>query len=143
MHAMIYAGGCLCGRVRYEARGEATNLCFCHCTSCRRATGAPMVPWGTFAAANFAIVQGRLAQFSSSPGVTRGFCAGCGTSLTYRRDDRGGEIDVTLASLDDPAALVPQMHIWVEDKPPWVVIDDGRPQYAKSLVGEIDPGTSA
>jgi len=140
---MIYAGGCLCGRVRYEARGEATNLCFCHCTSCRRATGAPMVPWGTFAAANFAIVQGRLAEFSSSPGVTRGFCAGCGTSLTYRRDDRSGEIDVTLASQDDPAALVPQMHIWVEDKPPWVVIDDGRPQFAKSLITESNPDGSA
>jgi hypothetical protein len=140
---MIYEGGCLCGRVRYRAGGEATNLCFCHCTSCRRATGALMVPWGTFAAAKFAIVQGALAEYSSSPRVTRGFCAACGTSLTYRHEDRGGEIDVTLASLDEPGALVPQLHIWVEDKPPWVVIEDGRPQYAKSLVGEINPGTSA
>ena len=140
---MTYKGGCLCGRVRYEARGEATNLCFCHCTSCRRAIGAPMVPWGTFAAARFAIVQGRLAEYGSSPGVTRGFCADCGTSLTYRRHDRSGEIDVTLSSLDDPAALVPEVHIWVEDKPPWVVIGDGRAQFAKSLVSESHPGPSA
>jgi hypothetical protein len=90
-----------------------------------------MVPWGTFAADNFSIVQGRLAEYRSSPTVTRGFCADCGTSLTYRREDRGAEIDVTLSSLDDPDALVPQMHIWVEDKPSWVIIADGRPQFAR------------
>ena len=131
MPMMSYSGGCLCGRVRYVARGDATNLCFCYCESCRRAAGAPMVPWGTFAAENFSIVQGRLAEYHSSPSVTRGFCADCGTSLTYRREERGAEIDVTLASLDDPAALVPQMHIWVEDKPSWVIIADDLAQHAR------------
>jgi hypothetical protein len=101
-----------------------------------------MVPWGTFAAARFTIVQGRLAEYGSSAGVTRGFCSGCGTSLTYRRHDRSAEIDVTLASLDDPAALVPEVHIWVEDKPPWVIIDDGRAQFARSLVSASQPRTS-
>lgn len=132
MNAISYAGGCLCGRVRYQAAGRAANLCFCHCESCRRAIGAPMVPWGTFAADDFSIVRGQLAQFRSSPQVTRGFCADCGTSLTYRHDARSGEIDVTLSSLDDPGALVPEIHIWVEDKPPWVMIDDGRPQFAQT-----------
>jgi hypothetical protein len=138
---MIYAGGCLCGRVRYEAGGEASNLCFCHCETCRRATGAPMVAWGTFAAANFSVVQGRLAEYRSSPHVTRGFCADCGTSLTYRREDRSGEIDVTLASLDEPRALVPEQHIYVEDKLPWVIIADGRPQFARLRVEETKPRT--
>jgi hypothetical protein len=142
MHTMSYAGGCLCGAVRYEARGEVTNLCFCHCSSCRRATGAPMVPWGTFAAPNLSILRGRLAQYRSSPKVTRGFCAQCGTSLSYRHDDRGGEIDVTLSSLDDAGALAPQVHIWVEDKLPWVAIADGRAQFAQSLVNETEPGGS-
>src|ERR1700676_1606109 len=110
-NAISYVGGCFWGRVRYQASGEVTNLCFCHCASCRRAIGAPMVPWGTFAAANLAIVRGRLALYRSSPKVTRGFCADCGTSLTYRHDERGGEIDLTLSTLDDPLALVPEVHI--------------------------------
>src|ERR1700683_1883499 len=130
MSAMSYHGGCMCGRVRYEARGDVSNLCFCHCESCRRAIGAPMVPWGTFAAENFSIVRGQLAEYPSSPSVTRGFCADCGTSLTYRNEARAGEVDVTLSSLDDPGALTPQVHIWVEDKPAWVIIADGRPQLA-------------
>jgi hypothetical protein len=90
-----------------------------------------MVPWATFAAQNFSIVRGQLAQYCSSPNVTRGFCADCGSSLTYRRDERSDEIDVTLSSLDDPATLVPEVHIWVQDKLPWVAITDGRAQFAK------------
>jgi hypothetical protein len=143
MPAISYSGGCLCGRVRYEARAEVTNLCFCHCASCRRATGAPLVPWGSFAIGNFSIVQGRLAEYRSSPNVTRGFCAHCGTSLTYRREDRGAEIDVTLSSLDDPEALQPEVHIWVEDKLSWVVITDGRAQFARLAVSDTSPGTAA
>jgi hypothetical protein len=143
MHAISYEGSCLCGRVGYQARGEVTNLCFCHCSSCRRATGAPMVPWGTFSAANFSIVRGRLAEYRSSPKVTRGFCAECGTSLSYRHDDRSGEIDVTLSTLDAPGVLVPEVHIWVEDKLPWVVIADGRAQFARFRLSDTTPGTSA
>jgi hypothetical protein len=143
MDATSYAGGCLCGSVRYQARGPATHLCFCHCSSCQRATGAAMVPWGTFAAHSFAIVRGALTQYRSSPRVMRGFCATCGSSLTYRRDDRSDELDVTLSSLDEPAALVPEVHIWVQDKLPWVMIADGRPQFAQSRIDQPAPGSSA
>jgi hypothetical protein len=117
--------------VRYEASGEAANLCFCHCISCQRAAGAPIVPWATFAVERFRFVRGRPTQYRSSPAVNRGFCGHCGTTLTYCHEQRADEIDVTLASLDDPGALRPAMHIWVEDKLPWVVIADGLPQFAK------------
>ncbi|HEY0767436.1 MAG TPA: GFA family protein [Steroidobacteraceae bacterium] len=129
MGETCYLGGCLCGSVRYQVSGIVTNLCFCHCASCRRATGAPMVPWGTLARENFRLSRGKLAEYRSSPAVTRGFCAACGTSLTYRNDARVAEIDVTLATLDDPTLLTPQMHVWVGDKLPWVSISDGRPQF--------------
>lgn len=102
-----------------------------------------MVPWGTFSAANFSIVRGRLAEYRSSPKVTRGFCAECGTSLSYRHDDRSGEIDVTLLTLDAPGVLAPEVHIWVEDKLPWVVIADGRAQFARFRLSDTTPGTSA
>lgn len=129
-----YLGGCLCGTVRYRASGAATDLCFCHCTSCRRATGGVMVAWGTFAADRFAVTNGRLAVVESSPDVRRGFCAGCGTSITYQNGAHPGEIDVTLATLDDAARLEPKAHIWVADKLPWLRINDGLTQYAAGLV---------
>ena len=124
-----YSGGCLCGAVRYLADGLARYLCYCHCASCRRAAGAPSVAWGTFQRANFRVVRGQLREFASSAPVARGSCADCGTALTFRKLARPEEIDVTLASLDEPALLAPQMHVWVAEKLPWVVICDSLPQH--------------
>jgi hypothetical protein len=45
----VYAGGCLCGAVRFEARGEPTGSSHCHCEMCRRASGAPVVTFIGFA----------------------------------------------------------------------------------------------
>jgi hypothetical protein len=129
MSEQRYSGGCLCGAVRYEASGAATNLCYCHCNSCRRATGAPLVAWCTFARDGFRVTRGTLTEYRSSPQVRRGFCAACGGALTYRHEARAEEIDVTLASLDEPAALAPRMHVWVGDKLPWLAITDGLPEF--------------
>ena len=129
MPQTVYVGGCLCGAVRYQIEGAVRNPCFCHCASCRRATGAPMVPWGTFARDALRVTRGRLSEYRSSAQVWRGFCARCGTSLTYRNEARAAEIDVTLASLDDPTLLAPQMHVWVKDRLPWTTIGDQLPRH--------------
>lgn len=126
-----YEGGCACGATRFRVSGPGTSLCICHCTSCRRASGAPCVAWGTFDPARFELTRGHLAQYASSRPVVRGFCPRCGSALTYRHRERPQEIDVALASLDDPAALVPEYHIWVSERLPWVVPGDGLPQYPK------------
>lgn len=94
-----------------------------------------MVAWGTFDRDKFEVTQGEMSQHKSSKHVSRGFCGACGTALTYVHDKRSNEIDVTLATLDEPAALVPEAHIWVQDKLPWVQIADGRPQFEKFRTG--------
>jgi len=129
MSENVYAGGCLCGAVRYEVKGAVSNPCFCHCASCRRATGAPMVPWGTFVREAMRVTRGRLSEYRSSAQVWRGFCARCGTSLTYRHEAHPAEIDVTLATLDDPTLLTPAMHVWVKDRLPWTAIGDSLPRH--------------
>jgi hypothetical protein len=133
MPDLVYPGGCLCGAVRYEARGVPRYACFCHCASCRRACGAPLVPWATFARSELNITRGALAQYRSSVRVLRGFCAACGSSLTYLNEARGEDLDLALASLDDPAVLAPTMHMWVKDKLPWVSIEDGLPRHSAGL----------
>jgi hypothetical protein len=135
MSATVHVGRCFCGAVRYEATGGARFLCFCHCNSCRRAAGAVMIAWATFKAGDFRITHGHPRQAATSPGVTRGHCERCGTSLTYQHEKRAGEIDVTLATFDDAAGLRPTAHIWVEDKLPWVQIGDDLPQYQKGISG--------
>ena len=134
MSPSVLEGGCLCGAVRYRISGPVSNPCFCHCADCRRATGGSMVPWGTFAREALCIVRGHLSEFRSSAQVSRGFCAQCGTSLSYRHDAHAGEIDVTLSTLDEPTLVPPRMHVWVKDRLPWVVIGDDLPQLPAGTV---------
>ena len=124
-------GGCLCGAVRYRVSGPPRALSLCHCRSCRLAAGAPSLAWAIFPEDQVAITAGTLATFESSPGVTRGFCGRCGTSLAYARANRPGLFDVTTASLDDPNAFAPLKEIWTEERLAWVAPSLSIPQFAQ------------
>ena len=125
-------GGCLCSAVRYRASGEASHPTLCHCNSCRRASGAPLVAWVTFPIAQFAFTRGAPARYRSSPPVVRTFCSGCGTPLTYQHDAYPGAIDVTVASLDDPSAFPPADHTWTSEKIGWLSLGDSLPRHPRS-----------
>jgi hypothetical protein len=124
-------GGCLCGAVRYRVLGAPRSTSLCHCESCRRATGGPSLAWAIFDEDSVAIEQGEIAIYASTPGVERGFCARCGTSLTYRRANRPGLFDVTTASLDDPNAFPPSKEIWTEERLAWIAPHPALPQFAQ------------
>jgi len=124
-----YEGGCLCGAVRFRAEGPASNSTLCHCTSCRRAAGAPVVAWVTFGATSFALTRGEAVRYRSSPLVIRTFCGRCGTSLCYTRDDEPETIDVTTASLDRAREFAPSDHIWTSDALPWMHGVDPLPRF--------------
>jgi hypothetical protein len=124
-------GGCLCGAVRYRASGKAYGITHCHCDSCRRASGAPFVTWAGFEADKFSFTRGQPVSYASSANVRRTHCKLCGTSLTYQRIDLPDSIDVTLGSLDNPAALQPEDHTWTESRISWIVLGDHLPIYAR------------
>ena len=126
-----YAGGCLCGAVRYVASGEPVAVALCHCSMCRRAGGAPMVAWALFPADAFRWEKGAPAVYPSSPGVERRFCNACGTQLVATADYMPGLADVTVGSLDDPAALPPQFHIWDSRRIAWLATADDLPRHAE------------
>jgi hypothetical protein len=122
-------GGCLCGAVRYRAGGAPRRTTHCHCQHCRRSSGAPFVTWSEFEAPGFVFVSGTPASYESRPGVTRQFCAACGTQLTYRNADTPGSIDVTACSLDEAAGVVPEDHVWCDRMLPWIHLEDGLPRH--------------
>ncbi|WP_288588240.1 GFA family protein [uncultured Methylobacterium sp.] len=123
------AGGCRCGAVRYAADGEPWNRTVCHCTDCRAATGAPMVGWLTVRRDACRFTAGPPAWSRSSPRAERAFCPSCGTPLAYRADALPDEIDLTLASLDDPERYPPRDHVWVSRRLSWVAPPEGLPAY--------------
>ena len=128
----ILEGGCLCGAIRFRATGKPTNTMVCHCQTCRRAAGSPVVAWLTFDRKDFRITRGKLSEFNSTPPVTRGFCGTCGTPLTYAHRDSPDSIDVTTCSVDDPQAYPPTHHSWLSDDVGWVRFGDGLPAFQES-----------
>ena len=122
-------GGCHCRAVRYRVTGAPLSSIICHCQSCRRASAAPSVAWLTFAVAYFEVLSGELRSFRSSPGVTRKFCALCGSRITYENDRDTGSIDVTTASLDDPDCFPPAREVWLEHKITWEVTNKTLAQF--------------
>jgi len=127
-----FAGGCLCGAVRYRATGAARFATLCHCASCRRAGGAPAVAWVTFAAEAFAFTQGEPARFRSSAPVMREFCGRCGTPLTYRHEAFAAAVDVTTASLDEPERCPPRDHTWASERISWWRPEPRWPEFPRS-----------
>lgn len=122
-------GGCFCERIRYEAGGVPFNATNCHCSICRRTTGAPFVAWFSVPRSGFKLIKGSPARFRSTAKALRSFCADCGTQLTFEHDDFAQEIDVTTCSLDDANALPSKDHTWTSSRLRWVHLADGLPEF--------------
>ena len=120
-------GGCQCGAVRYRLLAEPTGANVCHCRMCQKAGGGPFMTFGGVRLSEFAVTSGAIATFSSSDIAERGFCAECGTPLTYRglKSDR---ISVTLGSLDNPGAVEPETQLGVESRVGWLGRSLSRPE---------------
>ena len=128
----MHTGGCFCGAVRYETAGLASLETNCHCTACRRTSGAPFVAWFTVPETTFRFTSGTPSSFPSSEHAARTFCSRCGTPLTFKSAQSPGEIDITTCSLDDPERVPPRDHTWTRSKLSWVRLADDLPSYAQA-----------
>ena len=122
-------GRCLCRSVRYRIVGDVADAFYCHCESCRRSAGAPVVAWGRVDEDQFRLVQGELTKFHSSPGVTRSRCAKCGTEICYQHEEYRPHLDVLLATLESPDDVPPTYHVRMAEKVSWCDLDDALPKY--------------
>jgi len=103
----------------------------CHCIDCRRSAGAPYVQWGSVPRKDLVVTKGEPRKIAYANRI-RSFAACCGTHLFFEDNKDSDAIDVTIASLDDPMPFAPQKAIWLEDKLPWVTIDESLPSFPKT-----------
>ncbi len=123
-------GGCMCGAVRYEAVGEPIAVGHCHCRSCRRHTGAPVVTFVMFEPGQIRFTKGERSIYVSSPGVGRGFCNQCGTPLTWEGIAFDRQIiEFHISTTDYPDTYVPDRHWFHEERIAWFDVADGLPRY--------------
>ena len=124
-------GGCHCGKVRYRVSGAAEHSLICNCASCRGASGAQNVAYFVVPKERFEWLSEEPPRYASSPGVERGFCSSCGTSLSFEAPYIEGLIDVTVASLDDPEAFPPTAHVNDRHALSWSRTQDALPRFAE------------
>jgi hypothetical protein len=125
-------GSCLCGGIHYEIDGDLGPVTWCHCTRCRKGNGTAFLIVSTIEAAKFRFTEGAelVAEYESSPGVTRTFCRRCGSPLYGQRDSLPGVLRLRPGSLDTPYDGSAGQHIFVADKADWFAIAGDAPQYA-------------
>jgi hypothetical protein len=125
----ILIGGCLCGEARYRVTEAPLEALYCHCRMCQRAHGAPVIAWLTVPLSGFAVTSGDPVAYRSSAKALRHFCGSCGTPLTWRATDNPRLVDVSIATLDNPEAVEPALHLWTDSQLPWFEIADHLPRH--------------
>jgi len=122
-------GQCLCGGIRYAVADEFRYAMNCHCSKCRRATGAAFKPFAGIERDKLSITAGadNVMKYGGESAHDI-HCKRCG-SLLYSVVRDGAFAHVTLGTLVDAPSIRPSSHIFVGSKAPWYTITDDLPQY--------------
>ena len=106
-------GGCACGRIRYSVEIDDHDAYLCHCRMCQRATGSVSIAFKSVKHARLAF-ETEPDWYESSPIARRPYCRECGTSLGFRFKQGSDNMDLTVASFDDPSRFRPTHHFGAE-----------------------------
>lgn len=123
------SGRCLCGAVELRFRGAPISVTYCHCESCRRATGSPVAVIVGYETGQVSYPKERPRSFASSPGIDRPFCPHCGSRIGYSDARLPGKVYFHLGLFDWPERFPPTCHALAAERIPWLHIDDDLPQY--------------
>jgi hypothetical protein len=125
---VILTGRCYCGAVHDAVDGPFAYALNCHCSECRRRTGAAFKPFAGIARDRVRVTQGETAlAILGTAENNHTSCARCGTLLFSVVQD-GTRVHVTLGTIAGDPGIRPRAHIFVGSKAPWFGITDGLPQ---------------
>jgi hypothetical protein len=126
MAETVRGGGCACGAVPYQVRGEPLKAGLCHCTDCRKETGSAFLAYADWPPDSFS-VTGIYATYAG-----RSFCPTCGTRLFHVSDKHA---EICVGSLDDaPTDLTPSREGWIKRREHWLQRVEGAGQYREDPV---------
>lgn len=128
-----FAGGCACGAIRFRLTSKPMFVNCCHCRDCQRQTGSAFVINAVIETDRFAITQGKPRRVTVPTDSGRPHdiyrCAKCQTALWSDYGRRKVVRFVRVGTLDRPAALKPDAHIFTRSKLPWVVLPKNAPAF--------------
>lgn len=123
-----YTGGCLCGAVRYEARGEPLMTGHCYCADCRKASGSGFIPFMGFPAGQVRFSgapRQHVAKAWHGGDAVRNFCPACGGTVFGGIVGQDQMHTIYAGSLDDPTQFHPAIAIFNSRRPSWAALPEG------------------
>ncbi|MCP4318937.1 MAG: GFA family protein [Hyphomicrobiales bacterium] len=126
----IHEGGCVCGSVRYRAKGLPKRVSACSCEWCRKRTGSALGISVYFDDENVELLQGKLKTYRliSDAGrwIDSQFCEKCGTALTWTLEFRPGHRGLAGGTFDKPQSwFKPERYVFARTKPDWLEAPEG------------------
>jgi hypothetical protein len=128
-------GGCVCGGIRFEI-DAVRSMTHCHCTTCRKLTGASFATFAHVEKDKFRWLAGAelISRYESAPGSFRAFCRICG-SLAPGQAPYLATMSVPAGLLEDDPGVRPRLHVFTASKAPWWEINDDLPQHREWVSG--------
>lgn len=135
----ILTGSCACQATTYTTTTPPTTLTNCHCTTCRKQSGAPYQTWAQFPLSSVRFTHGAEALRSrrASNVATRTACARCGSSVSMRYDFNPGMMGIAAGTIDQSAEVPrPARHIYLREKAGWFEVpEDGAERWERHVDG--------
>ncbi|MEM8980835.1 MAG: GFA family protein [Pseudomonadota bacterium] len=128
MDSPVNEGRCYCGARTISVAGSPEAVTYCHCSDCRRVSGAPVSAFAAFAEDNIKVLPDDGKSVSPIAGVTRHFCPECGSPLLARYAYLPGQVYVAVGLFDDPTPFAPKHHSHFGEKLPWLCLTDALPK---------------
>lgn len=132
-------GHCLCGAVHWHCP-DSRETSACHCASCRRWGGGPMLSVHCGPDVQFTGAE-HIRRYASSDWAERAFCQRCGSHLYYKLLATGEHY--IPAGAMDTQVLELTSQIYIDKKPPYYALANDTPmlteQQVLALYGAADP----
>jgi hypothetical protein len=131
MSEAIHRGSCLCGTIRFEIEAPLGPFGFCHCNTCRKASGTAFTANVSVPRDKLRFLSGEetIRRYESSPGKFRCFCPNCGSPIYKEMADQPGMIRIRLGILDTPVGDKPRAHAFWSERADWYDLKGDMPVF--------------
>lgn len=129
---MRISGHCLCGAVRFTAKGEPLVVMNCHCTECRRATGAAYATLLFYQRADVERTgETRTFEHDADSGtrMIKHFCPKCGSPMFSEVASRPEIFGLRAGVIEETDVVRPQGNVWISSKIASTPVDPDLPAY--------------
>jgi hypothetical protein len=117
------SGGCLCGAIRYQTSADPQAVIACHCSNCRKQSGAAFSFNLLFKASDYSQTgESKIFADTGDSGkhVFRHFCGDCGSPINSQAEMMPGHVIVKAGTADEPGAWTPGIEVYCDSALAWV-----------------------